>query len=149
MANDLPVVPLTLDLTDRALAKLKEAADWLRNLPYGGEESARRFSETSDRVLTALCADVAERLASGSNVPRPDEEASIAFAQPAYKHLFTTASGGKRKRRQAGGVWIIIYALPDANTLQMLTLRHGAAELLTAWIDEANYRGETEGLLGK
>ena len=124
-----------LDLSERSLSEIKAAGIWLKSLPFGGQEAARRFSETLDRVLPELCQDIAERFASGSNLPRPDEEASIAFSQPSYKHVFTTGTG-RRRRGQTSGIWVIIYALPGNDTLQILTVRHGASESLTEFLDE-------------
>ena len=77
------VLPLRLEITDRAKAEAKQIYDWLEGLPFGGQEAADKWNETIKRVLPQLCQDIAERFASGSNLPRPDEEASLAFARPA------------------------------------------------------------------
>ena len=94
--------PLKLILTDKAQRRVNEIGAWLQSLPFG-ETAAIRFLETLNRVLPELCLDIAERLATGNNMPRPDEEATIAFSRPAYRFTFTTASGGRRKngRQQA------------------------------------------------
>ncbi len=131
-------VPLRFIVTPRAEAESDAIEEWLKSLPFGGEEAAQRFSETLDRELPALCADLAQRFATGNNLPRPDPAASVAFARPTYKHPFTTASGGKRKRRQTTGVYILYYDLPNPSTLQVIALRHGASEPLTAWLDPTN-----------
>ena len=70
----------------------------------------RTYSETLDRELPALCQDIAERLASGSNLPRPDPEASLAFVRPSYKHTFTTGKN-KKRRGQTAGVYFAYYAI--------------------------------------
>ena len=131
---------ITSETTDK---QIKDIEAWLESLPFGGLEAAIRFGETLARELVALCADIAERLASGSNLPTIDEEASLAFSRPAYKHLFTTAASGKRKRGQNAGVYLVFYELLDFNTLQVIGLRHGAAEPLTAYLDR-NGSGEQE-----
>lgn len=127
--------PLSLSVSDRAKAEAKQTTDWLRSLPFGGDALAERFSETIPGELTALCADISERLASGSNLPRPDPEASLAFAQPAYTHTFTTARG-KKRRGQTAGVYVVFYAiLQNVSLLRVLSIRHGAAEPLTSFLD--------------
>ena len=130
--------PLRLAATEAAETQIQDAENWLKSLPYGGMEAAARFTETIGRVLPALCQDIAERLTSGSNVPQSDEEASLAYSRPAYKYIFTTSRTGKRKKRQTAGVYVLFYTLPDTNTLLVLGLRHGAAEPLTAWLDQTN-----------
>ncbi len=132
---------MAFSLTDRAKAENKVTADWLRSLPFGGDEAARQFSLVLDRELPNLCADVAERLATGINLPRPDEAASIAFARPAFKHTFTTATKN-RKRGQATGVYFLYYALLSnadgfVNELRVLSIRHSASEPLTAQFDRS------------
>lgn len=131
-----------LVVSEPAQDLFNEATDWLRFSPppFGGEEAAARFSQSLDHELPALCQDIAERFASGSNLPRPDEEASLAFGRPAFKHFFTTAASGKRKRGQTSGVWVLFYTLPGANTLRVLGLRHGAAEPLNADFDRREIR---------
>ena len=120
--------PLVLVVSERAEAQFNTAHEWLRGLPepFGGEETARRFSATLSLELPILCADIAERLISRSNLPRIDEEASLVFSRPTYRHTFT-ASGTPRRRRQTAGVWFLFYALPGNGTLEVVFLRHSAA----------------------
>ena len=128
--------PLSVLASDRAKADAKHITDWLRGLPFSGDELAERFGETLPRELINLCADLDERFATGSNLPRPDEEASIAFARPAYRHTFTTGAGGKRKKRQTAGVYVVFYDLTTTpGKVNVITIRHSASEPLTADFD--------------
>ena len=130
------IEPFSIVLPQEVRDQFADAMTWLRSLPFGGDEAATRLSVALDRELPALCADLAERFASGSNLPRPDHDASLVFARPAYKHLITTAPGGRR-RRQSAGVWAIFYDLPAPATVRLLALHHSAAQPLAAWLDPA------------
>ncbi len=130
-----PRPPLVLDVTGRAEAEVYDALTWLFGF---SPASAERFRAVLPQELADLCQSVADRLAGGGSaaglgrLPVPDAEASQHFSRPVFQHRFTTAA--KRKRRgSSAGVWRVFYALADrdgdgrADTLSVLSLRHGAA----------------------
>jgi plasmid stabilization system protein ParE len=137
VAENEDVEALSLELTDRAYRDVQSAQDWLRSFP---EDAAQRFNGALDAQLDFLCRSLAERLAAEERLS-PDEDASLAFSRPVYRHTFHT--GRTRQRRSSAGSWRIFYVLLNTkessdipDRVRMVAIRHGAARPLSEWEQE-------------
>ena len=106
-----------------------------------GPETESAFVRAFAGAVSAACDATAPRHAL-------DETGSLAFSRPVFLRLFATAK--KRTRRSSAGVWRLYYTMEDADSDkkpdQVLILRvaHGAAQPLTAWLDEPHETDATD-----
>lgn len=142
---DDEIEPFVLIVMPRAEREIQALATWLHDRD---PEAAVRFREVLQQGLPSLCQKVAELLAMGTGLLRPDEDASLAFARPTFEEIVTATKSGKRARRSSANSYRVYFALSDDDgndvpeTLIVLFIRHAAARPVWDMDAEAAENGE-------
>lgn len=91
--------PFRLVFTVAGQGSFDEVAQWVEQRSSDGFKASERLHTRFNEDMARLC----QRLAEGFR-PQPDENASLHFSRPVFKHILRT---GQRSRLRSSGVYYV------------------------------------------